>query len=246
MLELTEHTVIDRPEQLLASLADLRARGARIAVDDAGSGYAGLALLLALRPDIVKLDQALVRGLDVDPAKRALVRAFGELADSIDAWVLAEGIETLEELEELVTLEVPLGQGYLLGRPQAGFTVEIPLALATTIHGRVARGVHRDLIVTLQERAPTGRPDESPSVGSLRIVLDPMDRPVAIELGDGLRQPTPLLAKPSELTTAVAARAAARGDGRWSEPVVLTDGRGVYVGVVRIPRILERLAAASH
>lgn len=243
ILELTEHTAVDRPQELLDRLAPLRERGARLALDDAGAGYAGLALLLALRPDLVKLDRGLIMGLDTDPVKRVLVRALGELAGSTDAWVLAEGIETLEELDELVTLQVPLGQGYLLGRPAPGFAAEIPIDAVQTIQTRVQRQELPHLMVTLLQQVPQVTAAEPPSADTLRLATDELGRPVALDRGDGTRTRSLLLAKPSEQVHAVAARAAAREAYTAADPVVLTDGRGVAVGIATVPRLLEHLAA---
>ena len=118
MLELTEHTqVIDYPE-LAQKIAHLRSVGVRVAVDDAGAGYSGLAHILNLKPDVIKLDISLTRGIDKDPARRALGRAlltFG--LDAYDASLVAEGIETESELETLRSLGCPSGQGFFLGRP---------------------------------------------------------------------------------------------------------------------------------
>jgi len=118
MLELTEHTkVVDYPE-LAHRIAHLRSVGVRVAVDDAGAGYSGLAHILNLKPDVIKLDISLTRGIDKDPARRALGRAlltFG--LDAYDASLVAEGIETEGELETLRSLGCPSGQGFFLGRP---------------------------------------------------------------------------------------------------------------------------------
>ena len=118
MLELTEHERIVDYEALRPWLDDLRSDGVRIAVDDAGAGYAGLQQIVGLQPDIVKLDLALTRGIDKDPVRRALARCLVSFAEEIGAVVLAEGIETHSELEVLRALGIPLGQGYYLGRPE--------------------------------------------------------------------------------------------------------------------------------
>jgi EAL domain-containing protein (putative c-di-GMP-specific phosphodiesterase class I) len=117
VIEITEHARIDDAGPLLAALAPLRARGVRLAVDDAGSGYAGLHQILRLRPDILKLDMALTRGIDRDPARRALTTAMIAFAEEIGAVLIAEGIETPEELAALRSLGVPWGQGFHLARP---------------------------------------------------------------------------------------------------------------------------------
>jgi EAL domain-containing protein (putative c-di-GMP-specific phosphodiesterase class I)/CheY-like chemotaxis protein len=117
VLELTEHTRIEDYESLVPALAVLRDRGVRIAVDDAGAGYAGLQQLLRLRPDIIKLDLDLTRGIHADPARRALAGALVSFAREIGATIVAEGIETEEEFSVLKALGVPWGQGYHLARP---------------------------------------------------------------------------------------------------------------------------------
>ncbi|WP_108665715.1 EAL domain-containing protein [Euzebya rosea] len=117
VVELTEHTRVHDEAVLQVELDDIRSRGVRLAVDDAGAGYAGLQRILGLSPDIVKLDVALIRGIDADPARRALATAFVAFTNEIGAMLIAEGIETDAELETLRALGVPWAQGYRLGRP---------------------------------------------------------------------------------------------------------------------------------
>ena len=117
VVELTEHSPIQDYASLLPALDALRERGARVAVDDAGAGYSGLRHVLRLRPEILKLDRDLTQGIDADPARRALATALVTFAREIDATIIAEGVETPEELETLLHLGVPLGQGFFLGRP---------------------------------------------------------------------------------------------------------------------------------
>jgi EAL domain-containing protein (putative c-di-GMP-specific phosphodiesterase class I) len=117
VLELTEHARVNDYDVLLAALQPLRDRGVRIAVDDAGAGYAGLQHVLRLQPEVLKLDIALTRGIDTDPARRALATALVSFASEIRATIIAEGIETAAELATLRGLSVPWGQGYHLARP---------------------------------------------------------------------------------------------------------------------------------
>lgn len=119
VLELTEHTRIDDYGSLLLALDRHRAQGVRIAVDDTGAGHAGLQHILRLRPDIIKLDIDLGRNIHADPARRALAATLVTFADEIDAIVVAEGIETSDDLGTLRALSVPWGQGYHLGRPSS-------------------------------------------------------------------------------------------------------------------------------
>jgi diguanylate cyclase (GGDEF)-like protein len=117
VIELTEHEVYVGDSLLADSLAELRERGARIAIDDAGAGYAGLKQVMWVRPDIVKLDLDLTRTIHSDPVRMALVESLVRFARRIGATVCAEGIEQHDDIEVLANLDVPWGQGYALGRP---------------------------------------------------------------------------------------------------------------------------------
>ena len=117
MIEVTEQqAIVDLPGVQLA-LDEFRRRGAQIALDDAGVGYAGLQELMRLRPDIIKLDRSLIRHLPEDPAKVALVESLVRFAHRTGAAVCAEGIETQDELVVLADLDVTYGQGYVIARP---------------------------------------------------------------------------------------------------------------------------------
>ncbi len=117
VIELTEHVPIEDYGAIHRALADMRSRGARLAVDDLGSGYAGFRHLLLLEPDIIKLDISLVHGVHQSRNARALTAALVAFAADIGAIVIAEGVEEPEELAAIRDLHVPWAQGYLLGRP---------------------------------------------------------------------------------------------------------------------------------
>jgi len=117
VLEVTEHAPVADYDQLMASLSELRARGVRLAVDDAGAGFASLQHIVQLAPDFIKLDMSLTRDIDTDAARRALASALIFFARETGASIIAEGIETEDELAILKSLGVSNGQGYLLGRP---------------------------------------------------------------------------------------------------------------------------------
>jgi EAL domain-containing protein (putative c-di-GMP-specific phosphodiesterase class I)/CheY-like chemotaxis protein len=117
VIEITEHEAVDDYDELEAALAELRAAGVRVAIDDAGAGFASLRHALRIAPDIVKLDVSLVRGIDEDRAKRALATAIISFAAEMGMSLVAEGIETEQELETLRSLGVQLGQGFYLARP---------------------------------------------------------------------------------------------------------------------------------
>jgi diguanylate cyclase (GGDEF)-like protein len=117
VVEITENELVTAAPSLHAVLEELRGRGARIAVDDAGAGYAGFTQLVRLRPDIIKLDRALVHGVSTDDYRAALIGSFVRFARSIDSLICAEGIETMADLRTLAELDVTYGQGYALAPP---------------------------------------------------------------------------------------------------------------------------------
>ena len=121
-VEVTEHEVVADPQRFLAALDGLRRRGAAIAVDDVGEGYAGLQQVMAVRPDSLKVDRALVAGVHRNPALAALLEAIVRFAARTGAQVCAEGIEEAEELALLADLDVAQGQGWFIGRPAPDLT----------------------------------------------------------------------------------------------------------------------------
>jgi EAL domain-containing protein (putative c-di-GMP-specific phosphodiesterase class I) len=129
VIELTEHEAFDEDGALELALTELRARGARIALDDAGAGYAGLQQLIRVRPDIVKVDRSLVAGIHEDASKLALLEALAYFATTTGAAVCAEGIEELSELRALAGVDVTYAQGYALARPGPAWPV-VPAAVA--------------------------------------------------------------------------------------------------------------------
>lgn len=117
VLEVTEHAEVADYDALRAALAPIRLRGGRLAVDDAGSGFASLRHILLLEPSIIKIDISITRDIDTDRARRALASALVSFGKEMGISLLAEGIETAAELEVLRALGVRFGQGYFLGRP---------------------------------------------------------------------------------------------------------------------------------
>ena len=117
IVEITEEDVIDDYSVVHRKLTLIREKGGLVAVDDAGSGYASLKHVMEIRPNFIKLDRCFVSGCDTDPAKGVLIGMLGNAANRLDAWVVAEGVETLSELDELIRLGVPLAQGFFLARP---------------------------------------------------------------------------------------------------------------------------------
>jgi hypothetical protein len=194
------------------------------------------------------LDRALVQDVDQDEAKRALVEMVGTFAGRIDAWLLAEGIERAGELEALAALQVPLAQGYHLSRP-AG-----PWAPITDEAGHLLTGqsVNRDRggLRPLVERPPTVT-DAANAYGAfadpaidLVVLCDDYRRPIAAI--DDRTSPIPLVIPDMKVNVGTrpadaAARAVTRPD--WTRPLLCTDDNGRYVGVVRMPRLIQALSS---
>jgi EAL domain-containing protein (putative c-di-GMP-specific phosphodiesterase class I) len=125
VVELTEHAVVEDYPELAKVILRLRTMGTRLAVDDTGAGFASLAHILKLAPDFIKLDRELVTGIDLDPIRRALATALVSFAAETGARILAEGIESEDELDVVRRLGASYAQGFYLGRPD---TLEVLLA----------------------------------------------------------------------------------------------------------------------
>ncbi len=121
VLEVTERATLDEVPGLAKQVVRLRDIGFRIALDDLGAGYAGLASFAMLEPEIVKVDMTLVRGIHQSPLKQKLFRSFTSLCGDLGVQVVAEGVETDEERDCLTDLGGNLYQGYLFARPDRGF-----------------------------------------------------------------------------------------------------------------------------
>jgi EAL domain-containing protein (putative c-di-GMP-specific phosphodiesterase class I) len=117
VIEITEHAQVDDYEQLRRALAPLRQRGARVAIDDVGAGFANLRHILRLAPDLVKLDLSLTQEISRDPAREALATSLVGFAEGVGASIVAEGISSDEDLAVLRALGVAYGQGFYLARP---------------------------------------------------------------------------------------------------------------------------------
>lgn len=117
ILEVTEHVEVEDYAQLNSILNRFRKRGIKVAIDDTGSGISSLTHILEINPDIIKLDRSLITNIDKDPVRFSLANALVVFAEKIDATVVAEGIETKEELDTVGKLGINMGQGFYLARP---------------------------------------------------------------------------------------------------------------------------------
>jgi len=245
VVELTEHTPVDDLGALKRQTEELRARGALIALDDAGSGYSGLQQMAELRPQIVKLDRALVTDADTDPVRVALAEMVGEFAGRIDAWLLAEGLETPGELAAFLRLGAPLGQGWVLGRPAPGFAPLAP-AVVSLLRTQVARARLTDSVASLLRpvrQVEAGTDVELPPA----VVVGPLGEPRELLLrdlrtGEAYTAPVSLRVHPSADIAETLQRALTRVPAQRFDPVLCTDPSGVVLGLLR----LEDLASAQH
>jgi EAL domain-containing protein (putative c-di-GMP-specific phosphodiesterase class I) len=252
VLELTEHAAVADYTLLAHVVGEARALGAFVAVDDAGAGYASLQHILALRPDFVKLDRALIAGLHLDEAKSALIDMFGGFTSRIDAWLLAEGIEEVAELSRLSQLGVPLGQGYLLGRPVPSMSQlsedmtrtlrrhrsvsqlegQSVLALAEPHDALHAASRDEELVRRLlQDRRLTCLP-----------LLDDDARPVALAFhtaAGGLARRAVTCVHESVSVREALDRALTRESASRFDPLLCCNELGHFRGVLRIERLIE-------
>ncbi len=245
VIEVTEHAAIEDYDEARRALDAARGRGALFAVDDTGSGYASMQHVLLLRPDFVKLDRAFVTACDQDPARVALIEAIGSLAATLDAWLIAEGVETAEELHCLMRLGVPLAQGWLLGKAEPAWA-PILTAGSTAIRMHQRRASDGLTVSDLVGEWPAIASDVA-AVTSTReatLLLDADCRPVRW-YGSGITgadPQRPLVVKADTPLRATARRAMTRDLAQRFLPVVCTDDEGRYLGVIRVERIVERLA----
>jgi EAL domain-containing protein (putative c-di-GMP-specific phosphodiesterase class I)/putative methionine-R-sulfoxide reductase with GAF domain len=117
VIELTEHVAVEDYQRLCATLAPMRAAGARLSIDDTGAGFASLSHILKLAPDLIKIDRSLVESVDTDASRRILASALAKLGTVIGATVIAEGVQTEAEAATLLSLGITHGQGFLFAHP---------------------------------------------------------------------------------------------------------------------------------
>ncbi|MFQ5788921.1 MAG: EAL domain-containing protein [Acidobacteriota bacterium] len=121
VLEVTESLTIENYGLFVDAMKDFSNMRCLIAIDDVGAGYSGLEKIVRLRPDYVKLDMSIVRGIDTSPLKQQMLRSVQDIADNIDARLIAEGVETRGELDTVLAIGVDYVQGHFLAKPSAAF-----------------------------------------------------------------------------------------------------------------------------
>jgi diguanylate cyclase (GGDEF)-like protein len=269
VLEITEDALVRDYDALRRAVRPLLDRGMRIAVDDMGAGYSGLRHAIDLHPAYLKLDRALVSGIDRDPKRAALVDALLRYAEHAGSHIVAEGVETDGELTTLRRLGVPFAQGYLLARPAQPWP---PLAVALA-PVRVARGAWDSAlagegdVAAIDPRATAeeahARFTAEPSLDAL-VVLDDDERPLGLvtrhrllvalghRFGFALHGQRQVLAVAdrqclalSEATpwAELSTRAMARPSETRHDPILLLDAAGRYARHLTIRSLLAAAAA---
>ncbi len=250
VIELTERAPVDDYDALREALDPIRARGGMVAVDDAGAGYASLHHIMSLRPEFIKLDRALVSGLDADPAKLALVEAVGSFAARIDAWLVAEGIEQPSELDAIRAISVPLGQGFGLARPaQAMDEARIaahrtPPTGATREELNLASALSYARPLRESELEHASRRFAAEPATEQLVIVDELERPAGLlRRGEDSRmQRSPMRVLVSEAPEDLARRAMTRASHQRFDPIVACDERGRYVGLLEADRLIHLLS----
>lgn len=247
VVEITEGEFIEDYEEIRRRAALIAERGGMMAIDDAGAGYASLKHILELRPSFIKLDRNFVQQCDTDRAKSTMIEVLGAAADRLDAWVIAEGVETSAELAELVRLEVPLAQGYFLGRPEA--EMNDVLGAAKLELQRVRKDHFSRQVLSFCAEPCPGATNE----GEAQALLS--DEVPLAAITDGWGRPTALLERhpvcgtrllpaflrcheSSDLREALQ-RALTRQASARFDPILLTDNEGRLCGAVRVDRLMR-------
>ncbi|WP_375484540.1 EAL domain-containing protein [uncultured Jatrophihabitans sp.] len=234
------------------ALAAYRDAGALLAVGGQEAAQPELTSIVRLKPAVVRLGRAWVRGVDRSEAKRSAIEVTGRLASQLDAWILAEGVSTSAELRALAGLDVPLAQGSFIGEPQQ-FWPDIELKARTALPACTmpTDGVLRELLqraytATNLEAARSVLPETTGF--DVLVVLDDHSRPVALleqdVVGEWVTSPVLAVNIDTPVADAVERAMARPRDVRFT-PLACTDHAGRFLGVLRIERLMSHLTTAT-
>ena len=129
VFEITERESVENLRGFKQIIEHYKGQNYQISIDDAGAGYSGLNLISDVQPHFIKLDMRLIRGVDKDLTRQALIKSMQEFAALTNTRIIAEGIETEEELATLISFDVPYGQGYFIRKPTPAPQAVEPVAL---------------------------------------------------------------------------------------------------------------------
>lgn len=147
VFEITEWSFIEDYKSFKSVIGNYINQGYKIAIDDTGSGYSGLRMLAEIHPNYIKIDMELIRDIDKKAINQALIKTLNDFANSTNMYIIAEGIETINELSTLIDLGVKYGQGYLLRRPSTDF-LEIKKEIKEVIRDRQDKRQKKSLYTT--------------------------------------------------------------------------------------------------
>lgn len=229
-----------------------RRNGALISVSGRHGSQPELGTIVKLRPAIIRLGAPWTRDLDQHPDRRSAIEVTGRLAGQLDAWILADDVRTPAELRALAELDVPLARGPFIGAAQPRWPT-IPAGIRSVLPpARVAAdGALRAL---LQQAYTTRHPDAAQSVlpdasgFEYVVVIDEDARPVSLLTQGVIGRWEPIQVLTVNIDTSVAdtvTRALARPRATRFSPIACTDAAGRFVGILRIERLMEHLAAET-
>ena len=256
ILIVTEDAAEDPGGRAVAAIERMRSAGGSVCVDETGSGYASLRHVLDLRPDLVRVGDAFVAGIDGDDAKGAVVEAVISLAHRTGARVIAGGIPGRQELSALRRMGIEFGMGPLFGGPAAAMgPLAAPVADAIRqASPPVEPGETVAALIEARPALPWGSSIEQVAdafledpLNDVLVLVDEQSRPLALAERAALMRGEPyerpvMRISPTSPQKAVARRAAARPWLERYHPLVACDRRGVFLGLVRIEQLLDALA----
>ena len=254
VFEITDLTTMPNSDIKLA-LGPVKQRGGLVALDDVGSSYSGLSRMNRLRPDFLKLDQHLIAGAGQDPDRLELIEALHVLAKRIYATIVVEGVQNLVELNSVIGLDVPLAQGFGLGRPSETLKELDPQIADHIRDNQLFRVQHQEFagMVVATDSHPEkdgaerllARFGVDPDLQHV-VVTDEREQPLALVGRDVDGLPTvyskPLIAGSGSPFARVAREAMTRPDANRFDPIVFCDETGRYVGLVSMESLIEALA----
>jgi EAL domain-containing protein (putative c-di-GMP-specific phosphodiesterase class I) len=249
VFEITEDEVIADYTALQKKLDLIRLHGGSAAVDDAGSGYCSLKHIMEIRPNFIKLDRSFINGCNFEPAKAVLIDMIGKAANRLDAWIIAEGIENSGELDELLRLTVPLGQGFYLGRPEPSMR-HLQQEKADSILARVevqvpTLGIQRAIesCVLCNDRAEAQSRLQDHPAGGVAVICDGDRQPIeTLEQHPllGFRSLSQCMKVQADSEAAeVLHRALTRPIHLRYDPLLVVNARGECTGVVHLDRLIR-------
>jgi EAL domain-containing protein (putative c-di-GMP-specific phosphodiesterase class I) len=256
VLEITENSAFADLEQIQQITGQCIGQGFGIALDDFGAGHSGLVTLVHSAPQFIKLDQALVRDIHRHGYKQHLVKSLVAFAASVDSTLIAEGVETWEELNVLLRLGIRHAQGYLVAQPAStppppleAFELRRREAIRAlhfqrdeddeTVGGIVIRGLSVNAGATAEEMEQLFR--RAPSVDHLVIVEGEKPRVLVVRQSAALSsKERPLVVEDTLAISTLAKVAMERAPEDLYDPVVVTDAQGRFLGTVTMKQLIAR------